>query len=145
MPIRPAYRWFYPIDWPQLSAVIRFERAGGRCEQCQRPHGQLVYHLGDGCWWDEERQAWRNGHGRQLRTLFASPSDDPRVRTTRVFLAAAHVDHDPTNNRSRNLKAFCQRCHMLHDREEHQRRRLLTLRMQKAVGDLFLGRYPCEG
>jgi hypothetical protein len=23
MPIRPEYRWFYPIDWPQLSAAIR--------------------------------------------------------------------------------------------------------------------------
>ena len=30
MPIRPQYKWFYPIDWPQLSAVIRFERAKGR-------------------------------------------------------------------------------------------------------------------
>ena len=24
MPIHARYRWFYPIDWPQLSAVIRF-------------------------------------------------------------------------------------------------------------------------
>jgi hypothetical protein len=30
---------------------------------------------------------------------------------------------------------------MLHDREEHQRRRLITLRMRKALGDLFLGPY----
>jgi hypothetical protein len=30
---------------------------------------------------------------------------------------------------------------MLHDRKEHQRRRWLTLRMRKALGDLFLGRY----
>jgi hypothetical protein len=27
MPIRREYRWFYPIDWPQLSAAIRFDRA----------------------------------------------------------------------------------------------------------------------
>jgi Flp pilus assembly protein TadD len=27
MPIRPQCKWFYPIDWPQLSAVIRFEGA----------------------------------------------------------------------------------------------------------------------
>jgi hypothetical protein len=39
------------------------------------------------------------------------------------------------------LKALCQRCHMLHDHEEHQRRRLLTLRMRNAIGDLFLGLY----
>jgi hypothetical protein len=28
MPIRREHRFFYPIDWPQLSAVIRFRRAG---------------------------------------------------------------------------------------------------------------------
>ncbi len=32
MPIRPEHRHFYPIDWPQLSAAIRFGRAEGRCE-----------------------------------------------------------------------------------------------------------------
>jgi len=80
----------------------------------------------------------RNGRGRALRLA----RDDVAVRTTRVALAAAHLDHDPTNNRLRNLKALCQRCHMLHDHEEHQRRRLLTLRMRNAIGDLFLGLYP---
>ena len=59
MPIRPQLRGFYPIDWKQLSAVIRFERAKGRCETCGRPHGKLVQHLGDGRWWDEERGAGR--------------------------------------------------------------------------------------
>ena len=39
MPIHARYRWFYPIDWPQLSAVIRFRRAQGKCEGCGRPHG----------------------------------------------------------------------------------------------------------
>ena len=46
--IRHEHRWFYPIDWPQLSAAIRFGRAKGRCERCRRPHGRLVFHLGDG-------------------------------------------------------------------------------------------------
>ena len=55
MPIRRQFRYLYPIDWPQLSAVIRFKRAGGRCEQCGRPHGQHVKHLGNGTWWDEAR------------------------------------------------------------------------------------------
>ena len=39
MPIRREHRFYYPIDWPQLSAVIRFRRAGGACEGCGRPHG----------------------------------------------------------------------------------------------------------
>ena len=58
-----------------------------------------------------------------------------------MVLATAHLDHDPTNNRPRNLKALCQRCHMLHDHREHRRRRFLTLRQRKALGDLFLGLY----
>ncbi len=40
MPIRREHRFFYPINWPQLSAAIRFRRVGGRCEVCRRPHGQ---------------------------------------------------------------------------------------------------------
>ena len=39
-------RWFYPIDWPQLSAWVRFDRSQG--------HGEIVHHLGDGRWFDEE-------------------------------------------------------------------------------------------
>jgi hypothetical protein len=140
MPIRPQYRWFYPIDWPQLSASIRFGRAMGRCEHCGRPHGRLVFHLGDGRWWDDELNAWRSGRGRLLSTRDPS-ADDPSVMATKVVLATAHLDHNPTNNRQRNLKALCQRCHMMHDRSEHQRRRRLTFRMRKALGDLFLGQY----
>ena len=140
MPIRPEYRWLYPIDWPQLSALIRFERAKGRCEGCGRPHGRFVCHLGDGRWWDPERGTWRDGQGRAVRRLDAE-NLLALISTTRVVLATAHRDHDPTNNRLRNLVAFCQRCHMLHDREEHRRRRWLTLFRRKALGDLYLGRY----
>ena len=143
MPIRPEYRWLYPIDWPQLSAMIRFARAGGRCERCGRPHGQLIWHLGDGRWWDAEHGMWRNGRGKVLKGLPRRDAWPPdlAIYRIRVVLATAHLDHDPTNNRPRNLKALCQRCHVLHDRQEHRRRRLLTLRQRKALGDLFLGLY----
>ena len=30
MPIRAEMRWFYPIDWPQLSRHVRFERGDCR-------------------------------------------------------------------------------------------------------------------
>ncbi|MCJ2062297.1 hypothetical protein MKK63_06225 [Methylobacterium sp. J-088] len=45
------------------------------------------------------------------------------------------------NNAATNLAAFCQRCHMIHDRPEHQRRRWRTLFRRKALGDLFGGPY----
>jgi len=65
-----------------------------------------------------------------------------RFRMTRVVLAAAHLDSDPTNNRLKNLRALCQRCHMLHDRPHHLAQRWITYRRRSAVGDLFLGPYP---
>ncbi len=140
MPIRREHRWLYPIDWPQLSAMIRFERAKGRCESCGRPHGRRILHLGDGRWWDAEFNTWRNGRGRALRRVTFSFKLEG-IRSTKVVLATAQLDHDPTNSTLRNLKALCQRCHMAHDRDEHRRRRWLTLHMRKALGDFFLGPY----
>jgi hypothetical protein len=101
-----------------------------------------VFTLRDGRWWDAEQARWRNGEGRALRRNLPSAEEMLRqLRRTRVVLATAHRNHDPTDNRSCNLLALCQRCHLSHDRAEHQRRRWLTLFSRKAVGDLFLGTY----
>jgi hypothetical protein len=140
VPIRRHHRFFYPIDWVQLSNMIRFRRAKGRCEACGRPHGDTVAHLGDGRWWDSEAGLWRSGKGRVVRNL-PPLSLDTAVKRTKVVLACAHLDHDPGNNEMSNLKALCQRCHMLHDKPEHLRQRRITYSKRKALGDLFLGRY----
>ena len=142
MPIKPELRWYYPIDWRQISHWVRFVRARGCCEVCGRPHGTAVKHLGDGRWWDEAQQAWRDGRGRRVPSRAVTKSAP--VRTTRVFLAAAHLDHDPGHcgHRHRNVRAMCQRCHLLHDRPEHRRRIRITLGRRRALGDLFLGPYP---
>ena len=118
MPIRPENRWLYPLDWQQLSATIRFDRAGARCERCARPHLRFVAHLGDGRWWDADTGYWRSDRGRRIavRERF----DMLSVRTTYVVLACAHLDHDPGHNLPGNLAALCQRCHMLHDAAEHR-------------------------
>jgi hypothetical protein len=63
-------------------------------------------------------------------------------RQTRVILAAAHLDHNPRNNRTCNLKSLCQRCHILHDRPHHLAQRRITYLLRRAVGDLFFGPYP---
>ncbi|NYZ11864.1 hypothetical protein HL658_04825 [Azospirillum sp. RWY-5-1] len=139
MPILRRYRWFYPIDWPQISRHVRFERAGGRCEQCGRPHGERVRCLGDGRWLDSAGNTWRDGQGRPAP--WPDMVEYAGSRVTRVVLAACHRDHNPANNRPRNLMALCQRCHMLHDREEHRRRFRITILLRRALGDLFLGLY----
>jgi hypothetical protein len=139
MPIRSELRWLYPIDWRQLSHEVRFRRAKGRCEVCGRPHGQIIACLPDGRWFDAASETWRIS--RQQRAHPPAPHELANIRTTRVVLAAAHRDHDPTNNRRRNLACLCQRCHMLHDRPHHLRQRRLTYLRRFALGDLFLGPY----
>ena len=46
-----------------------------------------------------------------------------QMRTTHVVLAAAHLDHNPADNRLRNLRSLCQRCHLINDRPHHLARR----------------------
>jgi len=135
MPILPEHRWLYPIDWPELSRLIRFTRAEGRCEHCRRPHGSRVFHLGDGRWWDADRQLWRDGRGRRIQAPRVDVAS--MVRLTRVYIACAHLNHDPTDNAPRNLAALCQRCHMIHDAAEHRRRRWFNAFRRRALGDLF--------
>jgi hypothetical protein len=106
-----------------------------------RPHKAKILCVPDGCWFDDGQ--WRNGHG----SAFAAPwgQDLDAARVTRVILATAHLDHDPSNSEPSNLKCLCQRCHMLHDRPYHLAQRWLTYRMRWAIGDLFTGPYPSEG
>ena len=141
MPIRPEHRSLYPVDWPILSASIRFERAAGRCEGCGRPHGRQVLQANDGRWFDRARGVWRDGRGAEA----PRPVKPYRLRLVFVRLAACHLDHDPTNNDPTNLRAWCQRCHLGHDREEHRRRAAITVLLRRACGDLFAGPYGVPG
>lgn len=135
MPIRYENRWLYPIDWPQLSAAIRFGRARGRCERCGRPHLRRVVHLGDGRWWDAERAVWRSDRGRAVRVRDASVL--LAAQTTYVVLACAHLDHDPGHNAPGNLAALCQRCHIRHDATEHRWQRWWNRFSLRAARDLY--------
>jgi hypothetical protein len=134
MPIRAEDRWLYPIDWRQISEAIRFGRAKARCEQCGRPHMSHVAHLGDGRWWDSPARCWRNDRGRHeavKEVVFAA------VRTTYVVLACAHLNHDPGDSTPGNLRALCQRCHIIHDAAEHRWRRWWNVFRLCALRDLY--------
>jgi hypothetical protein len=139
MPIRRELRPLYPPHWRELSRRVRFERAGGRCQRCDRPHLALIRCLPDGRWFDEPAATWRDRRGKLAR--WPDLVEATRLRMTRVVLATAHLDGDPTHNRLSNLRALCQRCHMLHDRPQHLAQRWITYRRRRALGDLFLGPY----
>ena len=71
----------------------------------------------------------------------AKESADRYREAVDVVLATAHLDHNPGNNRLGNLRSFCQRCHLIHDRPHHLARRRITYLLRRALGDLFLGPY----
>lgn len=139
MPIRANLRPLYPSNWPALSRHVRFIRAAGRCQACARPHGTDLRCLPDGRWFDAQQNTWRNRRGRPAP--WPDLLEATQIRTTRVSLATAHLDHDPTHNRLRNLRSLCQRCHLSHDRAHHLAQRRLTYRSRDAIGDLWLGVY----
>ena len=133
MPIRPSQRFFYPIDWTELSARVRFERAKGACERCGRRHGETVWHLSRtevagrrGLWWDAEwtdgrrsgpngrgtgRGAWRCERGRALpKHHVPSPNDLARLHTQLAFWTGLERTDWP--RRSLVVLACC---HLDHD------------------------------
>jgi hypothetical protein len=115
MPISAAKRRLYPKMWAAISRLIRFGRADSRCE-CTGGCGD--HHLGGRC---EER------HGQQAFSFSGE-----------VRLATAHLDHDPRNNRSDNLAALCQRCHIRHDRWHQAASRKRTRRRRMLDGAVQL-------
>lgn len=56
---------------------------------------------------------------------------------TKIILTIAHMDHVPEHVDDSNLKALCQRCHLVYDAEHHAANARETRRARKAVGDLF--------
>ena len=75
MPIKPELRFFYPIDWPQISHWVRFVRAGGKCQVCGRPHGAIV-------------QTWAMAAGGMSNSRPAHRGNPAGPRHHPLFLAA---------------------------------------------------------
>ena len=63
MPIRRLY----PIDWRQFTDMACFECAKGRCKHCDRSHGKIVCHFGNGRCREEEAGTRRDGRDCILR------------------------------------------------------------------------------
>jgi len=97
MPIRPENRGRYPANWKQISADIRFGRAGGRCE-CMGECGRGTH-----------RGRCPNVH---LGIDYRSGN--------LVILTCAHLDHTPENVDPANLLSMCPGCHLFYDMAYHR-------------------------
>lgn len=121
----------YPREWPAISAAV-MARAGDRCEckgECGSPHDNGPS-VGDSR--DRKRCGAPN-----LEMIVRDPvrpwlwwpqdgspySYEERPRPVKVILTAAHLDHDEANNAPSNLRALCQRCHLVMDGPDNRARR----------------------
>lgn len=53
------------------------------------------------------------------------------VTGSMVVLTVAHLDHVTTHNEADNLRAWCQRCHLTYDANQHTKNARHTRRSQK--------------
>lgn len=101
MPIRPEMKDKYPRNWRAISWVIRALRAGWRCEGSPRYPG---------C---------RAAHGKPHP-----------ITGNAVCLTVAHLNHNPADCRPDNLRAMCNRCHLVYDAPHHNETRKLARGVQ---------------
>lgn len=110
----------YPPNWDEISRRIR-ERAGNKCEQCGVPNHTWGYRDKNGRFWTEEEIAQADGD---------HPFNGKEPKPIRIVLTVAHLGvskpdgspgdkHDKMDVRDENLRALCQRCHLLYDMDEH--------------------------
>lgn len=137
MPIRAEERHRYPKDWPAISAVARF-KAGNRCQDCGLKNGALGGRLPDGSW----REALPTGDNGIVNLWpepgFAAPCVGGRsLLIIRIVLTVGHKNHKPEDCSPKNLRVWCQQCHLRYDAKNKAAGRSLRERARRVVRDLF--------
>jgi hypothetical protein len=120
MPIKPENRKRYPADWKQIRARI-LERASNCCEgspqfpDCRAPNGHYRIKATGEVLPEYQIGQW------YLREV------------TRIVLTIGHLDHTPENCDESNLRAWCQRCHLIYDAKHHAQTAYATRREGRAL------------
>ncbi len=118
----PMQRDRYSKDWTAISNRIRFDRAGGKCEDCGAPHNTDIVRSTDDparyIVYDDTGIMYLTPDGNPIR-MSEIPGEFDIMHHVRVVLTTAHLNHNPQDNRDENLKALCQRCHLRYDAQYH--------------------------
>jgi hypothetical protein len=137
MPIKPENKHRYPADWKQIRARI-LTRAGNACERCAAPNRERIAR-GDGndagTYMRHTADVYCAETGQHLGQC--RHSDYSLSHMVTVVLTIAHLDHQPENCAGENLRAWCQRCHLAHDRPHHLANAQATRRAKAGTLELF--------
>ena len=129
MPIKPENKKLYPKNWKAIREEI-LDRAERRCEcsgECE-----LVHPINPDP--ESDRRCAVINHKRIEWDPIYPGLWDQGDEGVRIVLTIAHLNHNPKDNRRRNLKAMCQRCHNRYDRKHRQRNAALTRKRRREEG-----------
>jgi hypothetical protein len=134
VPIRPERKNFYPPDWNQISARIRFVRANYMCEctgECGKDHTDMET--------DDAFSGWlRNENAEPVKGRCTAIHAKPHPETgSKVILTTAHLNHREEECNDENLKAMCNGCHLRYDAEHHAQTRRRNHDLQNGMLSMF--------
>lgn len=141
MPIKPENKHRYPENWPEIRERI-LRRACWMCEFCHvknrvwirrhkiTPTFYLLVRSGDKPWQIHNYSPYlgipcghTDGHVFDDGPTEMSMQEEHWEKEIRIVLTIAHLDHTPEHCDDNNLRALCQRCHLLYDKEHHAKSR----------------------
>lgn len=114
----------YPKNWKTEIRPAVLKRAGelrdamtneiirhANCEECNVPNYAIIYRPEKG------KADWEfapEGHESDAMLLDG-------IKFSKIILTIAHLDHDKLNHdvKIERLKALCQRCHLVYDKDHH--------------------------
>ena len=129
MPIRRDLRKFYGKEWRKVVRPRIIARARNHCERCGKPNGAHVQTISEAMgpaqnrlyfmWWRRPGHApgnvWINHAAKVCQSIHLPPG----LRSVRVVLTVAHLNHVAGDDRDENLAALCQWCHLVNDLRHH--------------------------
>ena len=129
MPIRKEDKKLYPFTWPEIRKRI-LERAADRCEGCGVRNYSVGSRLGER--WVLYGTYSRYKDARETaERLNANGNENERYIV--IVLTIAHLNHNPADTDEQAMRAYCQRCHLAHDKILHRNNAKRT-RAQKKYG-----------
>lgn len=133
----------YPDNWRKEIRPAILLRANYQCEFC----GVKQYAVGERCnkgiFHPTSGNEFANqaGNGELFYAEAKNFADTHEVDYDQhkfivIVLTIAHIDHNINNNDPANLKALCQRCHLIHDKHQHMKSRRETIKRKKGLIEL---------
>ena len=124
MPI--DYKEYHP-DWKTKIRPDILQRDNNCCKFCGVKNLSIIHRTGKGI---NDWVYWPEGMESEAWTLDG-------LKSTKVVLTIAHLDHDKTNNEYDNLAALCQKCHLGIDLKHHMKNARDTNERKKKLRRLF--------